>query len=283
MDNDHPEPGPPNQRAVPQHPYGPAGPGYRPPSSPPQSPPPSDVDPRDEPPRAPVGPPTGPQPQFGQPPYPPPASPPPAPGYGQAPAGYGGYQQPPPGYGQPGPAGQPPAGYGGYEQPAPGYGQPPAGYGGYEQPAPGYAPAGQPDQYGQYPAGAPAGYRPSEYPPQQPGATDPAQFGDAAGAKKSRVGLWALLVVVIVVVIVVAAAFIARPSFVFKKTLDHTAVEQSIEQESRGTTTPLTNVSCPANEKVKAGATFQCTADNNKRVSVKIIDSKANYQWQLAN
>jgi hypothetical protein len=240
--NDHPEPGPPNQRAVPQHPYGPAGPRYRPPSALPQSPPPAE-----------------PQPQFGQPPYPPPASPPPAPGYGQVPAEYGGYQQPP------------------------GYGQVPAGYGGYEQPPPGYAPAGQPDQYGQYPAGAPAGYRPSEYPPQQPGAGDPAQFGNTAGAKKSRGGLWALLVAVIVVVIVVAAAFIARPSFLFKKTLDHTAVEQSIEQDSRGTATPLTNVSCPANEKVKAGATFQCTADNNKRISVKIIDSKADYQWQFAN
>ena len=269
MDNDQPEAGPPNRRAVPQHPYGPAGPAYRPPSSAPQSPPPS-TGPQPQfgqppyPPPAgpqpqfgqpPYPPPAGPQPQFGQPPYPPPASPPPAPGQGQVPAGYGGYQQPPPAYGQPGPAG-----YGGYEQPAPGYGQAPAGYGGYEQPPPAYAPAGQPDQYGQYPAGVPA-----------------------AAAKKSRVGLWALLVAVAVVVIVVAAAFIARPSFLFKKTLDHTAVEQSIEQESRGTATPLTNVSCPANEEVKAGATFQCTADNNRRVSVKILNSKADYQWQFAN
>jgi Domain of unknown function (DUF4333) len=205
----------------------------------------------------------------------------PAGGYSQqpqAPAQYGpsaGYQ-PTQSY----PAAQPYDQQPGYGQA--GYGQDPAGYG---QPQT-YR---QPDAYGGQPAAAPYGQAP---PPQQygygqapaagesnyPGSATAGATRTSAKPKSSHVGLWTLLVVAVVVIIVVAATFIVKPSFLFKKVLDHKSVEQTIEQQSNG---QLTNVSCPANEKVKSGVTFQCTAANNKKVNVTIKDSKANYEWSI--
>jgi hypothetical protein len=186
-------------------------------------------------------------------------------GYGQPEYGQGG------GYGQPEAYGTAASGY-----PAQDYGNYEAPYGGQQSPDPayGYQPAG--DQYRQSPGA-----------PQYGGATDTATTTRAAAREaqphKSHIGLWTLLVVAVVVVIVVVATFLIKPSFLFKKVLDHSAVEQTIESQSKGSATPLTDVSCPANEKVKAGVTFQCTAAGNKKVNVTIKDSKANYQWSIAS
>ncbi len=221
-------------------------------------------------------------------------------GYGQQPQ-YDQYGQPPQ-YEQPNQYGQQPQydqygqqpqydQYGQqpqYEQPNQ-YGQQPQ----YEQPNQ-YGQQPQYDQYGQQatqydqPGGyQPAGYQAVAYPPAayeaQPQYNAPASHAANDPGKKSHVGLWTLLVVAIVIIAVAAVTFIVKPSFLFKKVLDHTAVEQTIEQQSQASGNALTSVSCPANEKVKAGTTFQCTAANNKRITVTIKDSKANYQWSLAS
>jgi Domain of unknown function (DUF4333) len=62
--------------------------------------------------------------------------------------------------------------------------------------------------------------------------------------------------------------------------IDEKKLGQAIEQQSNGS---LTNVVCPANEKVAAGATFQCTAANNLRVIVTIKDDKGDYEWAPAS
>jgi Domain of unknown function (DUF4333) len=190
---------------------------------------------------------------------------------------------PPPGQGspeQPTSTYPPVGGPGGYGQPAAGYGQQPQ-YDQYGQQQP--AQYEQPGQYGQQPTGyQPAGYQPAAY-EAQPQYNGPASHAANDSGKKSHAGLWTLLVVAIVIIAIAAVTFIVKPSFLFKKVLDHSAVEQTIEQQSAGSATPLTNVTCPSNEKVKAGTTFQCTAANNKKVTVTIKDSKANYQWSLAS
>jgi Domain of unknown function (DUF4333) len=266
--------------------YPPAAPGSE------QAPQPYPGDPADQ--HTAVYPPVGgyrPDPNaYGQPPAPTqsyPAAPggyaqqPPAPAQYGPPAGYQPTQSYPaaPQYDQ-----QPGYGQGGYGQG--GYGQDPAAYGQpqtYRQPdayggQPGAAPYGQgpPQQqygYGQAPAAGESNYPGS-------GSSTPSATRTSAKPKSSHVGLWTLLVVAAVVIIVVAATFIVKPSFLFKKVLDHKSVEQTIEQQSNG---QLTNVSCPANEKVKAGVTFQCTAANNKKVNVTIKDSKADYQWSIVS
>ena len=69
-----------------------------------------------------------------------------------------------------------------------------------------------------------------------------------------------------------------KPSPFFKRVLDHTAVENTIQQQSNGS---LKNVACPSNEEVKTGRTFQCTADGGKKVNVTITDGKtATYNGQ---
>jgi hypothetical protein len=248
---------------------------------------------------------------YGQP-YQPPAygqAPQPQAGYGQQPAGgYGqqpGYGQAPqqPGYGQQayGAPQQQPAYGQAPQQPGSGYGQPAEpGYGqqGYNQPTQvygggaAYNPAPE-QQYGQaYGAQPGQGYGGQAAQAYGAQAAAPAYGGQAYGAqaqqpgyqapaqKKSRAGLWTLLIVVAVLVIAAAAVFITKPSPLFKKVLDHNAVEKTIEQQSGGL---FVSVSCPANEKVKAGATFQCTAANGKKVTVKITNSKADYTWAPAS
>ena len=220
----------------------------------------------------------GAQPGYGQPP-------PSQPGYGQQQAGYG--QQPPaygqqPGYGQPA------------QQQQPGYGQPP-GYGQQQQPGYGQQPyGGTPAGYGQQPPAYGAGYGQSSgysEPPPAAGYGQQAGYGatgyeqpagttadqqSAYQTKKSRAGLWTVLVIVAVLVIAAALILIIKPSPFFKTVLNHTAVENTIEQQSNGV---LTNVSCPANEQVSTGKTFQCTAQGGKKVNVKITSGKGDYTW----
>jgi hypothetical protein len=134
------------------------------------------------------------------------------------------------------------------QPPMPGYGQPayPQPYG--APPQPGYGPYGQPP-YSPYPPGPP---------------------------RKRRVGPWVGAAVVVVLAVLAVVAFVAKPGFLgFKKVLDHTAVEKTIEQGG------YTNVKCNdgKNPKVKKGATFTCIADGGTKVTVTITSDGGNYAW----
>lgn len=215
------------------------------------------------------------QPPYQQPPYEQPAQPTQV--YGQPPYQQPSYEQPSyeqpnyqqPNYQQPGYAqpAYPPA------QPTQVYGQP-----AYQQPAYGQPAYGQP-AYGQ------AAYEQPTY--QQPGYGQPTYTQPvaetASAKKKSRKGLWSLLVVVVVIAAVIIAIFAIKPSPFFKKVLDHTAVEQTIQQQSANGSGDYANVACPSNEKVKTGTTFECTASGNKRIKVVVNDSKGNYTWSPAS
>jgi len=184
------------------------------------------------------------------------------------------------GYGQPNYSQQ------GYPPPQP-YGQ--QGYG-QQQP---YNPAG----YGQQPYGT-QGYGTQGYGQQPYGAApDPGSatqiFGsETAGypvgqletkkRKKSRTGLWTVLVIVLILIVAAAALFVIKPSPLFRKVLDHTAVEQTIEQQSANGAGNFTGVSCPSGEQVKAGRTFQCTTSSGTKINVTINDSKGDYTWSPA-
>jgi hypothetical protein len=171
-------------------------------------------------------------------------------GYGQQ--GYGQQGDSQQGYGQQQPYYQP-----GYpQQPqTQAYGQPP-----YQQ------------EYGQY---GQQGYGQQQYGQYgQQGAPYTPYSTDEQG--KRRLWLWVGLVVAVVVIAVGAVAFITKPAALgFKKVLDHTAVENTVRQGG------YTNVNCNdgKNPKVKKGATFTCTADGGKKVTVTITDSKGDYTW----
>ncbi|HEY7046321.1 MAG TPA: DUF4333 domain-containing protein [Jatrophihabitantaceae bacterium] len=241
-----------------------------------------------------------------QPPTPPiPSFPPPPPG--------GSYQpQPPtpPSYPPPTPQQSPaPPSPQGYPQPAPyqpeqpyqpdpsAWGQPYAQQPHQQQPDQGAWPQQQPDQgawpqqqpYGQQPYQPEPGYPQQPYgaPPQQqpygqysPYGQQPYSPYPPAPPKKRHVGLWIGGAVVAVIVILAVVAFVTKPGFLgFKKVLDHTAVEKTIEKGG------YTNVKCNngKNPKVKKGATFTCTADGGKKVTVTITSDSGNYAWSPAS
>lgn len=159
------------------------------------------------------------------------------------------------------------------------YGQPPyQSEQGYPQ---GYA--GQPQygqqQYGQSPYGQQQ-YGQQEYGQQQYGQQAPYTPYSSAPPKKRHLGLWLGIAALVIVIALGAGAFIAKPAFLgFKKVLDHTAVENTVKQGG------YTNVKCNDGKdpKVKKGATFTCTADGGKKVTVTITDSKGNYTWSPAS
>jgi hypothetical protein len=202
----------------------------------------------------------GPAPTQQMPPAPPPGGPYQPPPYPPAPYPQQGYPQNPP-YQPEAPA------QSAWTQPAwsqPGHGQAPY------QPDSGYPPPQSPygafpagyDQYGQYQQQSYAPYAPPSRP------------------KTRRVALWVGAAVVVVIAALAIAAFTAKPGFLgFKKVLDHTAVENTIEQGG------YTNVVCNdgKNPTVKSGATFTCTADGGKRITVRITSSSGNYQWSPAS
>jgi Domain of unknown function (DUF4333) len=90
---------------------------------------------------------------------------------------------------------------------------------------------------------------------------------------------------VIVVILAIAAAlvFLLKPHFLgFKKVLDHTAVEKTIVSQSKGIG-DYTSVSCPSGQEVKKNTTFQCTANNGKKIDVTITSDSGNYTWKPAS
>src|SRR6266702_2122551 len=187
------------------------------------------------------------RPELGAPPSPPPTQQMP-----DLPPAYEPPQYEPPAY-------NPPAYPSQQQQPyQPPYGQQGYGQQGYGQQGYGQQGYGQ-QQYGQYgQLGA----------PYTPYSTD--EHG------KRRLWLWVGLVVAVVVIAVGAVAFVTKPAALgFKKVLDHTAVENTVRQGG------YTNVNCNdgKNPTVKKGATFTCTADGGKKVTVTITDSKGDYTW----
>ncbi|WP_216204711.1 DUF4333 domain-containing protein [Amycolatopsis aidingensis] len=203
----------------------------------------------------PSGPPSGgfpgqPQPGYGQPGYGQPGQPgQPPPGYGQQP----GYGQPP-GYGQ-----QPPPGY--PQQQPPGYGQPPYG----QQPPPGYGQPGQFD-YGQQPYGQPPGGQPG----------------------KSNKGLWFTIGGVVVVIALAAVALFVWPGWAMPgKTFDNAAMERDIQNlisDNYPVQGAVESVSCPADQPVKEGHTFECDitiGGQQQKVSITVVD-EAEGKYEVA-
>ena len=138
----------------------------------------------------------------------------------------------------------------------------------------GYVQKGYIAPYGEgYPApGAPPGYGPPGYgvPPTEP---------------PRRTGRVVAIVAAIVVVLLIAGLGIAR--LAGPKMLSHTAVEQTIEKQSKDSTqsyVALTNVQCNGGKDIKVtkDATFICTADNDQRVIVRITSNDADYTWTLS-
>jgi len=181
------------------------------------------------------------------------------------------------------PAGYPQPGYQQYEQQ--GYGQPAGQYGGYQQyPQQQY---GQP--YPQQTYGQPYGQQPygqqqygQPYGQQQYGSST-AGYAPTQTRRRSRRGLWAALVVIVILAIAAALVFVFKPHFLgFKTVLDHSAVEKTIVSQSKGIG-DYSSVSCPANQEVKKNATFQCTANNGKKIDVTITSDSGNYTWKPAS
>jgi hypothetical protein len=204
------------------------------------------------------------------------------------PYGGGGYGQPgqgqpygPPGGDQPGPStpghGQPSPVHPGYGQPGPahpGYGQQPYGPPpGQQGPPPGYGqPYGQPPGQQQY--GPPSQPFPAQY------QTGGYQTVPPPRKKKSALP-WILLVVGLLVIAggVVAALYFAGT--LTRTTFDNTAVQNGVRQvltEDYGLQN-VSDVSCPAGQEVKTGATFTCRAtidgqQKNVPITVKTDDGE---------
>lgn len=105
-----------------------------------------------------------------------------------------------------------------------------------------------------------------------------------AGTILGAIGLVLSIVVLVLIVSIgsdneTKGTVNSGPSVSTTKVLDHNAVAQSIEQQSNG---QYTNVQCPSTS-LRAGATFQCTADGGKKINVTIRDSNGNYVWSSAN
>ncbi|CAM3973151.1 DUF4333 domain-containing protein [Kibdelosporangium persicum] len=207
-------------------------------------------------------------------------------------------QQPQQPYGPPSggfPAQQP----GGYPQQP---GQQPQ-YGGYPQQQP-TAPYGQPQEqspYGQpqdpntpgsggFPAQqSPYGQQQQQYPgygqqQQQPYGGGYQQYpGQEPPKKKSGAMLWVIVGVVVLAVAAVGVLGFVTPGFFNKKVLDNKAVQDGVVkilkeryQEN------ATDVSCPADQEVKAGHSFECTLKvdgESRKVTITVkSEDKAEYE-----
>ncbi|GGL91312.1 DUF4333 domain-containing protein [Nakamurella endophytica] len=194
-------------------------------------------------------------------------------GYGdQSGYGQGGYGQGQSGYGQQGGYGQ-----GGYGDQS-GYGQ----QGGYGQGQQGYgqqSPYGQPGGYGQ----GQQGYG------QQYGGGQPGYGGQGYGqapARKSNKGLYIGIGALVVVLAVAAVLLFAWPGWLNKKVFDNgkvaegvTSILTSAPPNGYGQT-GVSDVSCPANEPVKQGTTFQCSLKvdgADKQVQITVVDDSGKY------
>jgi hypothetical protein len=179
--------------------------------------------------------------------------------------GWGGQQQPNQGtYGQQPSTAQQPV-WGGVPQ----QGQPQLGY-------PGQQPYGAPPQQG-YP-----GQQPYVAPAQPPyGQSSP--YGQQGTPKKSKTPLIAAIAGVVVVLIILGVTAFITPGFAISKVLNAAAVEDGVQKILTDTykITDVTQVSCPANQKVKNGGTFTCKATiggKDTDVRITITDDNGTYQ-----
>ncbi|WP_431923893.1 DUF4333 domain-containing protein [Amycolatopsis tucumanensis] len=189
------------------------------------------------------------------------------PGYGQQPGQPQQYAQQPQ-YGQPPGYGQQP----GQFQPA----QPQPGQPQYGQQYPGQA---APQHAGQQYAGQQ--HPPQQYPGQQHGA--PGGYGQQQPAKKGGKGLLIGLGAAVVVVAAFCVTAFLAPGFLKTTVLSQSAVQDGVKQVLIGNyqLTQVGDVQCPADQEVKSGATFDCSAVVNgqgKTVTVTIKDDAANYE-----
>lgn len=164
--------------------------------------------------------------------------------------------------------------------------QPPQGYphqpqsGGF--PAPGYPPP----QYRQYPPqGYPNQQQPygQQYPQQQPyyGQQSPG-FG-APEPKRGGSGklLWIVAAVVVVVIAALGITGFVVPGFFVTKVLDQSAVQDGVKQMLSRYGDPADSVTCPADQEVKAGNVFTCSAvigGTARQITVTVLDTNGNYQ-----
>ncbi|HWM02016.1 MAG TPA: DUF4333 domain-containing protein [Actinophytocola sp.] len=230
----------------------------------------------------PYGPPGGndPQQQWGQQPYgggPTPGTP--SGGFpAQGPGQQGGYPQQP--YGQPDPSQQQPYGQPDPSQQQP-YGQPDPSqpYGGYGQQPTQQYPYGQPQQQ---PYGGGYGQPPGGYPGQSPYGPPPQKKGGGAW-------IW----VVVVVVVLAAGAFgvlgFVTPGFLNKKVFDESALEgddgvkKILVENYKEPAEDIESVDCPADQEVKQGNSFECTATiRGEEMSVKITVVNDDGQYEVA-
>lgn len=200
------------------------------------------------------------------------------PTYGQQGDQQSGYGQQP-GYGQPG-YGQP--GYGA----APTYGQQPS-YGG----SPGYDQQsyGQPNTYGQ------SAYSQPTYGQQQPGYGQQGGYGQqpAAPAKKSNKGLLIGVIAAVVVLALAALILFVYPGPLKKATtFDNTKVAAGVTKILTDAPpagygkTNVTSASCPADQPVKTGTTFNCTVNINgssQSIVITVKDDSGKYEVGVPN
>lgn len=152
-------------------------------------------------------------------------------------------------------------------QPGPGPQQP-----GYPQ-----APYGPHPGYGQQPYGQQ--FPGQQFPGQPPRFTGAPQPAGKGGGKGLLIGLGALVVLVAAFLV---TGFLA-PGFLTTTVLSQTAVQDGVKQVLTGNyrLRDVGAVSCPADQEVTPGATFDCatTVDGEgKTVTVTIKDDAANYE-----
>jgi Domain of unknown function (DUF4333) len=188
------------------------------------------------------------------------------------------------------------------QQPQQQWGQQP---GAYQQPGQQGQQYGQPGAYGQPPQGVPGqqpqwGQQPGQQPqqqqapqwgqqpgqPQQQWGQQPGQFGgygqpQPTARKKSPV-LLILIAVVVVLIAVVAFLGFVSPGFFNKRVLDSTAVQNGVTTVLKDNyKVTAANVSCPADQPVKQGTTFTCTATvdgQQKSVQITVKSSDGHYE-----
>ena len=222
------------------------------------------------------------QPGYGG--YPPGQQPTQQPGYGGYPPGQQPTQQP--GYGGYPPGQQP--GYGGY---GPQYGGPQAGPGGYDSGQQAAQPYGQQQHYNQnqqFPYGTgysspdPYGQQYSygdehptgQYAPQQPD-------WQTAGKTKSRIGLWVTISAVALIVIVTVV--LLTTGVLTKKVFDANALNRDIAAQYKDRFTQEVQVTCPPNQAVKAGTSFQCPiVGSSQKITVDVKDNNGTYVWRVS-
>ncbi len=109
-------------------------------------------------------------------------------------------------------------------------------------------------------------------------ALPPAPIEDPRAAR--RVALVGVLLVVAVLVAGGVLLWLTRPTY-----LDSAAVQRQIAAQLAGRLGGPVAVSCPGDQRQRAGVTFRCTATDNaggrRAVTVTVVDNSGKYTWTL--